>query len=329
MKCSYSININGKKVEIFSVEGNRIDSYEKLVSEIRKQAFKDPEKFEEILRLLSEANTFENITADNINDNSVGFYTPAELLNNLIKNDYERSKFRSLKIADNIRNKGIVSVGFGSDEHKTGVYGNKVYLNLNHSDLYSNQIIALTELALTQNVDNYSGNFAELVNSTKETDIELVADYIKQIIKSTKDADTISFLERKIKGAYYKSNIKSDIGSRNITASRENLEKTYELYASLLEPDPRSSDDTQKVFTKRDNNYLPRTSVKVIDLKPGDLVAIPDPEALSKGQKYTDSYEIFYDSYIDPSGEVIIRTVHKNHDNNTYYLRKRESLQSS
>lgn len=317
MECTYSVNINGEKIELFSSD-IQIDSYEKLVSEIRKQAFKDPSKFKEILKIVSEANSFENITVDNINDNSVGFYSPAELINNLVKNNYDRSKWKSLKIPDKVKNKSIVSIGFGTDGQFTGVYGTKVYLNLNNTDLESNQIIALTELALHQNIEGYKNNFSDLINSTNEEDEKTVSEYLNKIVKNSRnDSDTFSFLERKIKSAYYKSNIKSDLGSRNVSVARENLEKTYETYNKLL---------LDKEL--KENNYLPRTYVKVTDLKQGDLISIPNPTTLSKNETYWDYYEIFYDYYTDPNGEIVIRTIHKTKEG-AYFLKKRESLQPS
>lgn len=312
MECTYSINIDGKEHVLFKLDGTPIESYEQLVSEIKRQATKNPGKFQTILEALSQTSRFEDLSTDNINDNSVGFYSPAELLNNLSKNNYEKSQWNALKIAGNTKRKSIVSVGFGINGEQTGVYGKKVYLNLNYADLISNQIIALTELALTGNIPNYKGNFAELINSDINEDRELVKEYINAIvIPSKRNTETALFLERKIKSAYYKSNIKSDLGSRNVSIARENLKVTYDTYNKLLD--------------KKDENYLPKTYVNISDLKQGDLVLIPNPDVISGKSSALNFYEIFYDYYIDQSGEIVMRTVNLN-SKGEYYLKQREAL---
>lgn len=92
MNCEYSITINGKKKILFTLDGKdiRIDSYDKLISELRRQSLKNPEYFEKLLSELKEVSKFDEVHIDDINENSVGFYNPADLISDLAKNNTEQ-----------------------------------------------------------------------------------------------------------------------------------------------------------------------------------------------------------------------------------------------
>lgn len=314
MSCEYSINLNGNKKILFTLEGEPIDNYEKLVAEVRKQSSKNPQYFKEILEELNKVSRFEEVNIDDINENSVGFYSPTDLISDISQNKTERSYWNRLNISTDTKNKSNVVVGFGTNGESTGLYKKHIYVNLNYTDDYSNKIIALTELALHENFPDYKGDFINIVNSDE------VENYLNKIIKTTNkrdlkasDLEAITFLKRKIKAAYYKSEIKTDIGSRNLSIAKENLKDTFNTF------------DQKSIPENRNLNYLPQAYIKVSDLKQGDLVLIPNKDSLTS-RNVSSWYEIFFDSYIDPNGKNIIRTVHQTRDGE-YFLKKHEASQ--
>lgn len=295
MKCKYSLKINGKTVTLLSDVSENIKDINDLERLLRIQS---PEILSEIKEALKSVNVIEELDLTNIDENSVGLYSPSDLINSIVdKNKNNDARLlRQLKIGKIDLTRNLVIAGFGKENVPTQYKDDHVFLNLNYLYDSDNKIIALAELALHTaypDKDTYKEMSEKLRNLSSESN-----DIIKSIIKSNKESEIVS-LTNMIKGAYDRARIKlsSDIGDTNISVDRQNLESVYNRYSNLATND------------KRDLNYRPKSRVSVENLKQGDLVLIPlDPQDSSNVYK-TGVYEIFYDSYVDINGQTIIRTV--------------------
>lgn len=294
MKCKYSIKINGEDITLLSdVSNDNVKDINDLERLLKTQS---PDVLSKIKNALKSVNVVEELDLGDINENSVGLYSPADLINSIVDKNRtnEARTLRQLKIGDKSLTDKIVIAGFGKETVPTQYKDNHIFLNLNYLYDSDNKIIALTELALhTIYPDNYSEQSKKLRELSEETD-----DIIKSLIKSKKESD-INYLVNLIKGAYNRASIKlsSDIGETNISVERDNLTTTLNKYLPLTSAE------------NRDVNYKPKGKVSVENLKQGDLVLIPlDPHDSSNIYK-TGVYETFYDSYIDINGQTIIRTV--------------------
>ena len=308
MTCDYSINIDGKKYVLFSSD-EEINSLSKLRSVLYKKITSDNVKaFGEIKNALISLDNIPEINLDDVTENSVGLHSPAELISEISKSRLEEALWRKLKIAN--WDKNIVVAGFGNETVKTQFHKGHIYLNLNYLDGFSNNIIALTELALF-NVykEEYSEiNLSELINSSNQEDLDYADEVLESIISSTTNQQNIDKLKRNIKAAYYKSNVTAELGSRNINSERLNLPKVWDKFLFNEET--------------KDTKYYPKSTIRVEDLKQGDLVLIPNPDKVFN-KKATDWYEIFYDYYVDANNNFVIRTLGKNGETGNHFLRNR------
>lgn len=307
MTCDYSINIDGKKYVLFSSDED-INSLAKLRKVLYKKISEDNiEALKSIKEALVNLDNIPEINLDDVTENSVGLHSPAELISVITNNRSDETLWRKLKISNWDSN--IVVAGFGNESIKTQFHKGHIYLNLNYLDGFSNNIIALTELALF-NVYKESYNsidLSKLINSSSEEDLIKADEILESLIKNT-DTESKNKLIRNIKTAYYKSEIIPEFGSRNINTERLNLEKVWNKYVFDL--------------SIRDTKYYPKSTTRIEDLKQGDLVLIPNVDKLTD-KKATDWNEIFYDYYVDIDNNFVIRTIGKNSTTGTYFLRNR------
>lgn len=81
MDCSYSIKINGKEVTL--VTDVPIDEI-RDINDLEKLLRTQPKKvLESLIEQLQSVNSVEDIKLDDINENSVGLYSPADLINSI------------------------------------------------------------------------------------------------------------------------------------------------------------------------------------------------------------------------------------------------------
>ena len=215
MNCAYYITINGQKHKLFE-SGNSVTSLAEL-----KFAFKQyltNNNSAEIKNLIDELKSFSDFKEVNINDiteNSVGVFTPAELISNLDSNRF--NIYNALNIKS--KNQNNVIIGFGDETVPTKFYNGHIFLNLNYIDNKSNNLIALTELAFSENLSKkeYENlNFAKLVN--KPGNEEKIDNLLNRILVG--DPDKINTLKSKILTAYYKAQVIEETGSRNYNTER-------------------------------------------------------------------------------------------------------------
>jgi hypothetical protein len=313
MICKYKITINGKEQTLFEMESaTPIDNYEKLVEELKRQVKKDPAKFKELSELLKNASNVQVVNLSDIDENGISKFTPGDLIKDISgKNNEHLSFWKRLNIPGTIINKGIVVAGFGTNGESTRFHNNHIYVNLNYTDDQSNKIIALVELALSNVMETYDPDLMKSAINTNPVEADALLDKVikttNKKIKNNADIKAIEFLKNSIKTAYYKTNIITDLGSKNLSFTRKNLSDVFDTY------NPKNEN--------RDENYLPRSYVDIQNLKQGDLVFIPNPEKATNAL-VLEPYEIFYDYYLDSAGDPIIRTVHQS-DTGEYYLAKR------
>ena len=87
---------------------------------------------------------FENLpelNLDDINENSVGTYTPTELINEFSKNSKEKDLFKSLNLKN--RNSLRVIPGFGDVNIPTKYHKGHIFLNLNKCQKYPRSQLTL------------------------------------------------------------------------------------------------------------------------------------------------------------------------------------------
>lgn len=150
MLCEYQINIEGKVFKLFSTD-NEIDTLDKLKKEIEKSiSSENSDYYNSILEQLSTINDLPELNLNDINENSVGTYTPTELINNFVINQKEKDLFKSL----NLKNKDKLRVipGFGDVDVPTKYHKGHIFLNLNYLNSRFNNVIALTEMAIVDNL---------------------------------------------------------------------------------------------------------------------------------------------------------------------------------
>lgn len=305
MLCEYQIKIDGKVFKLFS-SGNDIDTLDKLKKEIERSInSENSEHYNNILETLSQIENLPELNLDDINENSVGTYTPTELINEFSKNSKEKDLFKSLNLKN--RNSLRVIPGFGDVNIPTKYHKGHIFLNLNYLNSRFNNIIALTEMAIADNLGEAwfkENNFSELVNTPgNEKEVEKI---LNTIISSKKE--TFDELSNIILTAYYKSTVSPEIGSRNINYERNNLSETWEKhYAPSVD---------------RQTTHTPFQKINIQDLKQGDYVLIPNPSKISNPDA-PDWSELFFDYYINDDNNFIIRTLGKNSETGTYFLRNR------
>lgn len=301
MNCEYSIEINNEKYVLFNTDKD-ITTLEEL-----KRAFRDGIKDPDLLKKIrEEINNLENIPNLNINDinnNSVGTFTPTELIKEISTRSSDTKMWKNLELGDPEAN--IVVVGYGDENSPTKFKDGYIYLNLNYVESRSNNIIALTELALANIFKNEydSINLLEKINNGENVD-----KWLDSIIK-TKNKEIRENLKRKIYVAYYKNNIQVSNESRNINYERKSLEQLWNTFGEIS-------------LEERPFNYLPKAKLSLENLKQGDLVLIPN-DLKGEATYANDWYEVFYDFYIDSENNYKIRTVGYNRSSGEYFLRHR------
>ena len=276
MNCTYSININGKTLTVLENVTEDIKDITDLERLLKKQS--SPEKLKEIRDALREVDKIEELRLDDINENSIGLYSPADLINNLSKNMNDARLLKNLTISKETMSSKIVVAGFGKESVPTQYVNGHVFLNLNYLYDYDNKIIALTELAVKSKFPNLTGK-------------EVIADdeKLRQII-DTENEDRVRELTSLIKSAYSRAALKltHDLSESKIDRTRENPTNVYNQF--------KNEDRLEK--------YAPKSRVRVENLRQGDLVLIP-----TEGDYKNGVYEMFYDSYVDVEGNTIMRTL--------------------
>ena len=97
-------------------------------------------------------------------------------------------------------------------------------MNLNYIDNKSNNLIALTELALSENLDpkEYESlDFSKLVNTPGNE--AKINEYLDKILVGNKEK--VETLKSQILTAYYKSQVITETGTRNYNTERNSLEE--------------------------------------------------------------------------------------------------------
>lgn len=317
MNCKYSITVSGKKYILFESD-EELNSLKKLKTAFRKNLDKD--NLETIRQLRENLVNLENIPEINLNDineNSVGVYTPAELISEISTNVEEFNLFKKLRIPNLSSN--IVIAGFGDESVRTKFYKGHIFLNLNYIDSFSNNLIALTELALYNVIGESEYNkldLSELLNSTDPADQDVAESYLNNIIKNI-NTEFGTKLKNKIKAAYYKSTVTPNLASTNINTERLGVKEVWDKF--YIDTKKEEGDEGTIL---RNSNYAPKGLVRIEDLNQGDMVLIPNPEKIDD-YKVSDWYELFYDYYVDNENNFIIRTIGKNTETGTVFLRKR------
>ena len=307
MLCEYQINIEGKVFKLFSTD-NEIDTLDKLKKEIEKSiSSENSDYYNSILEQLSTINDLPELNLNDINENSVGTYTPTELINNFVINQKEKDLFKSL----NLKNKDKLRVipGFGDVDVPTKYYKGHIFLNLNYLNSRFNNVIALTEMAIVDNLGEEwleNNNFSELVNSVGNE--EQVQEVLSKILTG-KDENKKSLTDI-ILTAYYKTTTSSEIGSRNINYERLNLGDVWNKYSANSQ--------------ERQTTHTPFQKINIQDLTQGDYVLIPNPEKINNPNA-SDWSELFYDYYINEDNNIIIRTLGRNNETGNYFLRHRQA----
>lgn len=289
MSCSFSINVGGKT---FTVLSDIPEGTIKDVLDLERLLKNQPvEVLKKLKKQLQSIDSVQEIDLEDINENSVGLYSPIDLINSVSKNTKETRIWNKLKL-DNYKDKNIVIAGFGSEKTPTQFYKNHIFLNLNYISDKDNKIVALTELALyNYNPDEYSLNSEKLRTNHPDSD-----EIIKNLLK-TSNKEEIEYLVDNIKASYFKTALKlvQDISETNISTIRESAIQTFKKFNGLKQ--------------NIEEHYTPKTKIRVDNLKQGDLVLIP-VEPLDKTNIYKSGiYEIFFDSYVDIDGRTIMRTL--------------------
>ena len=179
MKCKYSLKINGKTVTLLSDVSENINDINDLERLLKIQS---PEILSEIKEALKSVNVIEELDLTNIDENSVGLYSPSDLINSIVdKNKNNDARLlRQLKIGKIDLTRNLVIAGFGKENVPTQYKDDHIFLNLNYLYDSDNKIIALAELALHTaypDKDTYKEMSEKLRNLSSESN-----DIIKSII---------------------------------------------------------------------------------------------------------------------------------------------------
>lgn len=293
MACAYSIQINGQKYKLFEgVEEGKIKDIDDLKEYLRSV---DVTQLKKIKDAMVSSDQLSTINLKDINENSVGLFDPTDLINTIADNTTDARAWKSLDVGD--KKAKIVISGFGDESDKTGFKGDHIFLNMNYLYDKDNSIIALTELALHKKYGNNFKDKAQIIENNPNSDES------RGIIKSlidTQYGNVVSKLSGAIVSAYERAKIKlhQDIGESNLAITHDNLNVTWDKFGQLAQP------------STIDSNYLPKSSVLVQNLKPGDIVLIPI-ENVGRALGHRTVPEMFYDSYVDVKGKTIIRTLVK------------------
>jgi hypothetical protein len=224
MACSYTININGDKVTLLSdVPVGEIQSINDLERLLNEQSFSTLQELQKQISTISE---IEQLDIDYMNENSVGFYSPTDLLHAL-KTKADTKLLGALNI-DQYKKSKIVVMGYGEESVPTQFYKDHIFLNLNYMYDYDNKIMALTELALyNMDKDNYEANSKFLRENINNIEAEDEINTLLRSLTTSKKESVITDLVNRIKLAYYKINIKidTDIAGSNISVFRDSTAK--------------------------------------------------------------------------------------------------------
>lgn len=292
MSCKYYIKIGGENHTLFESSSD-VTSLAEFKSAFKR--YLREKNISDIGNLVDKLKSFSNFTKvelDDINENSVGVFTPADLISNL-----DPSKLNIYNVLQiHSKDQNNIIVGFGDETVPTKFYKGHIFLNLNYIDNKSNNLIALTELALSENLDpkEYESlDFSKLVNTPGNE--AKINEYLDKILVGNKEK--VETLKSQILTAYYKSQVITETGTRNYNTERNSLEEVWKKY------DTRPSE--------RGKIYTPDIDIRVEDLKQGDYVLVPNPERLSS-KEARDYHELFYDYHIDMDNNYIIRTIRYN-----------------
>jgi hypothetical protein len=279
MSCEIILNVGGKKYNLGSVEKPVTD-----INEIKKLlSGRSLDELKSIMEMLPQFDSIENIELTNINENSVGLYSPAELIKdkNVIK------LMQGLNIPKPSWTSKMVIAGIANENVKTQFHKGHIFLNLNYAYDEQNKIMALTELALNlYDNDNYIKNSETLRTGTDAQRTEILNNIINPGFGDK------SKLLSKLLFVYNEASYKNTIDVNGVSDLINTRDSAYTI---------KSNFETKVLKENRDYYYQPAEKTLIKNLRQGDLI----------GVKFGDKtiYEIFFDYKVDTDGNKVITTI--------------------
>lgn len=279
MDCDIILNVGGKKYNLGST-----DKPIKDINEIKKLlSGRSLDELKEVLETLPKFDSIENIELTNINENSVGLFSPAEL----IKDKNVIRLTQGLSIPKDAWSSKMVIAGIANENVKTQFYKGHIFLNLNYAYDEQNKIMALTELALYLNdADKYADNSETLRTGTDAQRTNILNNIIKSGF-----GDKAKLLS-KLLFIYNEASYKNTIDVNGESDKVNTRDSAYSV---------KSNFETKLLKENRDYYYQPAEKTPIKNLKQGDLVGVKfDNKTI---------YEIFFDYKVDTDGNKVITTI--------------------
>lgn len=254
-------------------------------------------ELDEILNSLPSIEEISNIDIADISENSVGVFTPAELISDLPK-AYKDTLYK-LNIDRDTFKSNIVIAGFGDSNEKTQFVNGHIFLNLNYLYDDDNKVMAVFESALyLSSPENYESNVSILLDENVSSEDKLAI--IKKVFKLGANDNDFNI----IKSVYDFTAIKragAEPVSLDLINLRSNKENFFWLFDTSVYKDPK----------EREQNYAPREIVRIESLRQGDLVGVTyDDGSKTKTGKpnLKTKFEVFYDYFVDQNGNTVLHT---------------------
>lgn len=288
MSCRITLKINqaGTQREIYIGESpNPVKSFADIKKLLNKLT---AEELDVIMEALPNIEEIDDINIADISENSVGVFTPAELISSMPQ-AYASTLYK-LKLDKETFQKNIIISGFGPSDVRTQYFNGHIFLNLNYLYNEDNKALAVFEAALyLSDIKNYDKNVAILSNPNIDSEAKI--SIISSAFRNGSNENDYNL----IKSIYDFSAIKK--GSDYIP--EDLINKRDSVYSFITK-------FTQDTFvTNREINYGPRENIRVEALKQGDLVLVNFKEA---GIVNKTKYEVFYDYFIDKDGNIVLKT---------------------
>ena len=127
MACKYSVKINGQEYQLFEgIEEGKIKDIDDLKEYLRSV---DITQLKKIKQAMADSTQLNSIDIKDINENSVGLFSPTDLINTVADGVAEARAWKSLDVGD--KNAKIIISGFGDELDRTQFKGNHIFLNMN------------------------------------------------------------------------------------------------------------------------------------------------------------------------------------------------------